>query len=99
MQGAMKNSEPQTPLAEAAIVDQVETQTLGTRIKPKKPFSFYMLILSLWLVVIITSWDATCLAMALPPQGTASISRRDRLGYRPWKYIRTCFRRFVQRTC
>ncbi|PVH94427.1 MFS general substrate transporter [Periconia macrospinosa] len=32
----------------------------------KKSFSFYMSISSLWLLALITSWDATALAIALP---------------------------------
>ncbi|KAI1820899.1 MFS general substrate transporter [Xylaria intraflava] len=34
--------------------------------KPKKPFSFYMSVLTLCLLAVITAWDATSLAIALP---------------------------------
>ncbi|OCK74692.1 MFS general substrate transporter [Lepidopterella palustris CBS 459.81] len=49
--------------------------TLEAPRSPKKPFSFYMSFLSLQLLALITSWDATLLAVALPaithqPQGT-----------------------------
>ncbi|KAI1128524.1 major facilitator superfamily domain-containing protein [Nemania abortiva] len=34
--------------------------------KPRKPFSFYMSIVALGLLALITSWDATSLSIALP---------------------------------
>lgn len=36
------------------------------RVSGKKPFSFWMSLLSLALTAIVTSWDATALAVALP---------------------------------
>ncbi|KAI0145338.1 MFS general substrate transporter [Xylariaceae sp. FL1272] len=42
------------------------SQSETIRVKPKKPFSFYMPVLALCLLAVITSWDATSLAIALP---------------------------------
>jgi len=38
----------------------------------KKPFSFYMLVLTLALLALITAWVATALAIALPVSKTFS---------------------------
>ncbi|RYP77604.1 hypothetical protein DL769_003377 [Monosporascus sp. CRB-8-3] len=61
---------PAAPLkmmqAEQAGPSDADAATVQPSLKPRKPVSFYMSILALGLLSLITSWDATSLAIALP---------------------------------
>jgi len=63
-----------SPSDNASDMEKQEAQAIRTatptvtilETSPKKPFSFYMAFLSIALLGLIISWDATSLAIALP---------------------------------
>lgn len=52
--------------ADQASVSLGNVNLDASRRKAKKPFSFYMSVITLCLLSLITAWDATSLAIALP---------------------------------
>jgi hypothetical protein len=66
--------EPVTPNSNPGDTEKQQSKSsipltsLATTVEAprKKPFSFYMSFLSLGLLALISSWDATSLAIALP---------------------------------
>lgn len=52
--------------ADETASQAVETGTSRTSHPPAKSFSFYVSMFGLALVALITAWDATSLAIALP---------------------------------